>query len=374
MKIHNLLLLALATAPALAQSQDSSYLGIFAETHQTIIAGMKQRQMPKLPPGISLPPSVRAMMPGGPKRMLTVRLWSPGLAPDSATASIVPPSGLQLGQKLDLDIFRPKPAQPAGGGGGTGSSSSNGAPPDLTIKFYWGSSDTVQPGQPKIFNLATMTPGQQMEMASHMKGMNPMASGGASGGNYFYKDGWTTGYWPTDAEPGDIPDNASMAGTFNLNTSFAGNCTIDAPSNVDFLAPITMTSPDLSVKPALDAALAFQWNQIPNALGEYAKAIGFEGKSTLIIWSSADVFDDTLLGNTDYMQMSEVNDAVSKHIFMPGDSTHMTIPAGIFANSEMMMLNMVGYGPGSASSAGSPVPRIQTKTTLSVMVNNKKGR
>jgi hypothetical protein len=218
-----------------------------------------------------------------------------------------------------------------------------------------------------------MTPGQQMEMASHMKGMNPMMGGGGAGGggNYFYKDGWTTGYWPTEAQPGEIPDNASMVGTFNLNTSYAGNCTIDAPSNVDFLAPINMTSPDLSVKPALDAALAFQWDQIPNALGQYAKAIGMENKNTLIIWSSSDIFDDTLLVDTDYMQMSAVNDAVSKHIFMPGDSTKMTIPAGIFANSDFMMLNMVGYGPGSAST-GSPVPRIQTKTTLSVMVSNKK--
>ena len=108
-------LLALAVTPAIANApQDQAYLGIFVETHVMQIAGMPKIEMPQLPPGMKLPANVMAMMPGRPHKTINVRLWSPSIAPNNANAAIAPPSASKLGDKLDLDLFRPTSA-PTGG-------------------------------------------------------------------------------------------------------------------------------------------------------------------------------------------------------------------------------------------------------------------
>jgi len=368
-------LLALAFTPAIANPPgDQAYLGIFVETHATQIAGMKKIDMPALPPGVKLPANVLAMMPGRPHKTINVRLWSPSIAPDNASAFITPPGGAKLGDKLDLDLFRPTSAQGGGGGGFTGP---HGERKDFTIKIYWGSSDTVQPGQPKIFSTKDMTPAQAMQFGAVMRSAMPqMGMGGKrGGGSYFYKDGWTTGYWPTDKEPGEVPDDATLPGTYALTTNYTGNVSIDAPSNVDFLAPIEITSPDLSAKPNLANSLPLQWNGIPNALGIFASAFGMEqDTNTMILWCSSEIYADQIMTDNGYLQMAEVKDAVSRKVFMPGDATNVTIPAGIFKDVDFAALNMVGYGPGTAREEVQPLPRIQTKTSLMVMLGGKKMR
>jgi len=368
------LIFALAATPVFAFGPDQAYFGIFVETHTMQIAGQKVRPMPKLPAGFKLPPNVAAMMPGKPHRILNVRLWSPTIAPENATASVAPPAGLGVGDKLDLEIYRPQ-AAPSGGGGGQGGGQ-QGEHKDFTVKIYWGSSDTVQAGQPKIFSSANMTPDQAQQMGSHMRAMSPMGGmggGPGAGGSYFYKDGWSTAYWPNDQASVEIPDDASLPGTYALSTNYAGNVSIDAPSNVDFLAPIEITSPDLSAKPNLGGSLPFQWKPIPNALGQFATAFGMEkDTNTLILWSSSEVYADQIMSDNGFLQMSEVEDAVQKKIFMPGDATSMIIPAGIFKDADFAMMNMVGYGPGTAKDNVQPVPRIQTKTSLMVMLGGKK--
>lgn len=306
-------------------------------------------------------------LPGKPKRTLDVRLWSPLIAPDGATATLAPPTGLKQGDKLDLELYRPTPAAgpetgPGGPGGGSGQSR------DFTIKIYWGSSPTVQPGQPKIIKLGDLNPEQTRTMMQHAQAMHSAA------GSYFYKAGWTTGHWPTSADPGQIADDASLVGTYSLTSTYAGNVTIDAPSNVDFMAPIEISSPSLDSKVPLDAAIPFQWSSIANALGQYASIMGMEGESTLIVWSSSEVYNDRLMADMGYLQMAEVRERVNEKLFMPGNQTQVTVPAGIFANADIAALDMIAYGPGAARDEVQPVPRIQTKSTLRVILGGKKTR
>src|SRR5438132_5362480 len=94
-------LLALATAGARADGTQA-YLGIFAETASMKMAGMAAPPgLPagfKLPPGVKLPPGAEnALRMFQPHRNLTVRLWSPGIAAESASASLAVPDGLKLG-------------------------------------------------------------------------------------------------------------------------------------------------------------------------------------------------------------------------------------------------------------------------------------
>lgn len=352
-----------ATFVAAGTADDQAYLAILAETHVMQMAGMPKMDMPQLPPGIKMPAGFQ--MPGRPSRTLNVRLWSPTIAPANATAVISPPAGLKQGDKLDLALYRPKPDavddETAPGQGPD-------KVPDFKILIYWGSSETVQPGQPKVISFANLGPEEKAEMRRRS------SQARQSAGSYFYKPNWTTGYWPTDKQKGNIGEDASLVGTYNLTTNYTGNVSVDAPSNVEFLPPIEFSSPDLTRKVNLTSFVPFQWAALPNALGQYASAFGMQGKNTLIIWSSSDVYQEGLMANMDFMQMAEVRQRVADHIFMAPDVTKMTIPSGIFKDADMAMLNMVAYGPGSAREGTNPLPRIQTKSTLMLMMGGKMAR
>lgn len=352
------LALAFAGPAAPKPAEDQAYLAILAETKLMQMVGMPK--MPDLPPGIKLPPGV--VLPGQPQRTLQVRLWSPSIAPQGATAVLAPPAGLKLGDKLNLELYRPTPADENGGKVQGFDPDAN---PEFTIKVYWGSSDTVKEGQPKVIRWAGMTPEQKAEMKRRAKEAQN------SVGSYFYKPNWTTGYWPSGKNPGTIAADAALTGTYNLTTSYTGNVTLDVPADVNFLAPIQLSSPSLENKLNLTGPLAFVWSAIPNNLGQHASVIGMEGKNTFIIWTSAETYSDALLGDTGFLQMAEVKANVQNKLFLTPETTKATVPAGIFKDADFAMLNMSAYGPGAARDETQPLPRVQAKSTLNVMLGGK---
>ncbi len=359
-----LALFLLNGTPVSSVTQDQAYLAILAETKVGRLAGMPPIDLKDLPPGFKLPPEAM-MFAGQPARSLQVRLWSPGLAPSSATASIAPPDGLKQGSSLDLELYRPEAgAQESKTKSKEFDPDSN---PEFTIKFYWGSSETVKEGQPKVIKWTDFTPSQRETMRQSSQEMERVRS-------YFYKPDWTTGYWPTTKQPGQIALDASLVGKYSLTTNYTGNVDIEAPGNVNFLAPISVTAPNIEKKIDLKKSINLAWQEIPNALGLYGSVFAMEGKNTLIIWSSSEVFTDDVWNNMGFLQMAEVRNYVQKTIFMEGNRTKVSIPAGIFQNADMALLNMSGYGPGAALDKAQPLPRIQTKTSLMLMLGGKKVR
>lgn len=350
-------------APTMQQEQ--AYLAILAETKVGRAVGapaISLADLKDLPPGFKLPPEAM-MFAGIPTRVLNVRLWSPSIAPANATASVAPPSGLKQGNKLDLELYRPE-----AGATGTTEKDKDFDPDsisDFTIKIYWGSSETVKDGQPKILKWADFTPSQKEAMRQQSREAKRVNS-------YFYKPNWTTGYWPTKSQQGNIDEKASLVGRYALTSTYTGNVEIEAPSNVDFLAPIEVSSPNLEKKLDLKKSINLAWKEIPNALGLYGSVFAMEGKNTMIIWSSSETFVDGMLDNMGFLQMAEVRDYVSKTVFMEGNRTKVSIPAGIFQNVDFAMYNMSGYGPGAALEKAQPLPRIQTKTSLMIMLGGKK--
>lgn len=341
-------------------NDDQAFLALLAETRVMRMAGMPKIE---LPPGVKLPKGPGTeFMSGKPTRNLNIRLWSPGIAAKDAWASVAPPDGLKQGKKLDLDLFRPEAGKGEGGGEQGEGPGSN---PNYTIKIYWGSSKTVREGQPKVITMGSLSPEQKAVIAEKSKQMR-------SGASYFYKPDWTTGYWPSKKQPGMIDDAASLVGKYALTTNYTGNVEIEAPSDVDFLAGYNLTSPGLEKKPDLMQSLGFVWDSVPHCLGQYASIMGTIGNDTLILWTSSETYVEGMTMPQDYLQMSEVKDYVSKTVFMPGDKTSVDVPAGIFADVDFAMLNMAGYGPGAALDKGQPLPRIQTKSTLMVMLGGKK--
>jgi hypothetical protein len=93
-----------------------------------------------------------------------------------------------------------------------------------------------------------------------------------------------------------------------------------------------------------------------------------------VLWSSSEVFEESLMGDMGFLQMAEVRDYVARTMFMPGNATKVSIPIGIFANADVAMMQMAGYGPGAALETAQPLPRIQTKTSLNLMLGGKQMR
>jgi hypothetical protein len=353
---------------ASARADDKqAFLGVFAETSAMKTAGMpampQMPQMPQLPAGMKPPPGLAAMMSAGrPSRKLVVRLWSPGIAPDGATASLAIPDGLKLGPKLDLSLYRPKPEE----GKETTAAApgdQNAMPTEFTIKRYWGSSPTVKPGQPEVIHFGDLSPEMKAMIRSRAQ-RRPATS------SYFYKPDWTTGYWPAEGPATPVAPDAAMPGHYALTTTYTGNVEIDVPSEVSFLDPVEMTSPDLTQQIPFDQPMAFQWKPIPNLLGSYARITGMIGRNTIIIWSSSEIRTDLGI-SFDYMQMADVKDAVKSTAMMGPDRKDVTVPAGIFQDCDFVSMQMIGYGPGTALEKAQPLPRVQTKTTLTVMLGGK---
>jgi len=361
-----LLLLALLIPTAGFAADNQAFLGMFAETSVSKMAGMPA--MPPLPPGIDLDkmPGMETMMGmGAPKRQFNIRLWSPSIAPKEAFAYVTPPDGLKQGKRLDLELYRPEPEK-VEAAPGEKVKPGEVKVPEFTIKYYWGSSEKVKPGQPKVFSMGDMTPEQKRVMSESAKRAR---SGGES---YFYKPDWTTAYWPTSKQPGKISKDASLLGPFALTTNYTGNVSIDCPSNVDFLAPIDMTSPDLTAQIEFEPPIKFVWKAIPNLLGSHAMITGMEGMKTLVIWSSSEVWSEEMMSvDWGYLQMADVRKYVESTVMMKGDRTDVIVPEGIFKDCDMANFKMVGYGPGVARDNTQPLPRIQTKTTLSIMLGGK---
>lgn len=354
-----LVLLGISMAVAV---ENQAFLGIFVETQTMKMVGMPEMPamegMPDMTAlmGGQVPPGM-AMM--GPKRLFNVRLWSPNIAPKDATATLAIPKGLLLGKSLNLSLYRPEPETGTVTPGGTTPTTI----PNMTIKRYWGSSATVKEGQPVIWSFKDMTPEQQAQMREAARSSDKASS-------YYYKPNWTTGYWPTDKQPGTVKKDAKLQGNYALSTNYTGNIAIDVPDTVNFLNPYKLQSPNFENAIPLQQAITFTWDAIPGVLGSYAQIIGMQGKETLIIWTSSEVRAEPEM-SWDYLQMAEVLMYVKENKFMAPDRTEVIVPAGIFQDCDTVFFRMVGYGPGTALAEGQPLPRVQTKTTISAMLGGK---
>ena len=346
-----LLLLAFALAGA---AENQAFLGIFAETSVQKMVGMPDMSamMGNLPPGM--------VLPGMPQRNLTVRLWSPSIAPKDAFARLAVPAGLKQGKQLNLDLYRPTEVKGKGGNADTGMPDPEQVK-DFTIIRYWGSSPTVKPGQPEIIKFAAMAAADKETVRDQAR---------RTQSEYYYKPDWTTGYWPTAKQPGKITADVVLAGRYDLTTNYTGNVGIDVPETVRFLNPIEFASPNLAQQIDFSKPMVFKWKPIPGVLGYHAAIFAMKGKNTLITWNSSEIkgFESV---STDYMQMSDVLKYVKSTAMMAGDRIEVIVPAGIFNDCDMVMFTMIGYGTGAALAEGQPLPRVQTKTTVSIMLGGK---
>lgn len=348
-----------------AANQDRAFWAVFLDTSVNRNAGMPDMSamLRNMPPEAlrNLPPEARAMMAGGAQRRFSTRVWSPGIAPREAKAEVFPPAGAKLGEKLTLALWRPGDTdEEAAGPGDPGAVQEPQG--KFTIKIYWGSSRTVKPGQPKVVEIdwATLPEVDRARMRQAMEARDSLG----------HRADWTDASWPTAREDRAVEDDARMEGTIRLETNYTGSTSVEVPANVNFLAGIEFSQPDLAELPDLSEALEFKWDAIANCLGYQAQITGMIGRDTLILWYAGEA-EPREQATDDFMQMADVRRLVEEQQFLPGDATAMTAPAGIFVDCDFVNLTMTGYGTGAANDEGQPRARVQSRTRFMGMLGGK---
>lgn len=339
-----LTLLAVGAAP----SQERAYFAVRLTTLNMLIPGA-----PGLPAGVDLeqlPPQVRQQLAGlfGPRRELTVRLLSPGEAPPNAQARLDIPPGLKLGPTLPLEILRPAERRrqnlnvPEPPGGRV----------DMEIRHYWGCAETVPAGQPRVMRIAEASPAQR---ALYERLQRRQAA--------LERPDWTEAVWPNQRNEGPpaIAPDASIRGDHTLRTNYAGEARFTVTPPVDFLEPVTFTSPDARRPIDLKRAIPLAWRRVANALGYQLLAVGMRGRNTLILWTAAPP-EQHLAIQEEFPETAVVREAVAKGALLRPETTACSVPAGIFDGCEPVMVLLTAFGPGQAFEGSGPAVRVQTRS------------
>lgn len=340
---------ALATAVRAQENRDRAYLALWATTQNMSLG------LPALPPGLKLedlPPEAAAALGAfaGPKKELEVRLWSPGTAPAAATATLDVPGGLNLGNTLPLELMRPEARKAEAAK--VQIPEEYRITDDFEIRQYWGCSETVLPGQPKVWKLGDLS------VADREAWKRYQSQGGIE------KPDWTEGVWPNaKSQRGRNPlqKPGSLKGDHKLRTSFLGDVPFQVSGPVDFLDPVVFETPKPG-KADLKQHIPLKWKPIANVLGYHLTAVAPKGRKLLIMWAGGKN-GQGVAGGLQFPQMAEVREFVEKGIYLPPTATACNIPAGIFEGCPQVMIQMTAYGPGQAFEApNSPSVRVQTRS------------
>lgn len=330
--------LLLAAAVACAQSGDKPELTLSADTMKMTIPGLEN---------IKLPPQAQAALGGSgfgsAQRSLSVTLMKPGAPPESPTASLDIPEVLKLGPKLDLQVNQP--AKP----GVEGDPALPGGIPDFVLNRYWGCSQTVRPGQPKVTSTKDLAPGIAAGLARSGRGAR------VNGG----RPNWTDAYWPNGKNPAQnrIQETAALPGKYALHSNFVPGVQFEIPAGVTFLEPVSLTLPQGA--DALDRSVEVAWKPVAGALGYVAMATGMKQPKTMIMWTSAESEDGIAAA---YGADGDPKAQVAKGILLPPDRTKCYIPEAIFKGCQGVSVQLIAIGP-SFTQAGTPAVKVHTRST-----------
>ncbi|MDP2157713.1 MAG: hypothetical protein Q8K68_08410 [Nitrospirota bacterium] len=262
----------------------------------------------------------------GPKRTLLLQLNSPKALPADPEATHDIPPGQKMGSTLPLII--PERDKPVRGD----DDEITYEKPKLRMLMYWGCSETVRQGQPKVLDT------EKMSMIDFGKAMS-----GRRGSRQYppsLRSGWAYAEWPNKKNRKEVPKGSSLQGEHFIHGNYTSDIKFAVGEKHDFMAPVEFTN----VKGGLADSIGFQWKTIPAAIGYFAMALGHNEKTgEMIIWSSSEV-QEPGYGLMNYLAPADVTRLIKEKVVMPHDRTSCAIPKGIFRETGGSMLQFIGYG------------------------------
>lgn len=289
--------------------------------------------------------------------------------PSGTEATQAVPTATGLAPSLPL---LPVKSEPRSTGPGTPGEPEEMQQPKGRILFYWGCSETVRPGQPRVLDFAKASP---QEWGSFMQGRAPRERGAVARPGH--------SIWPNEKDRRNFGRDASLAGEHALSgEGVPPGLRFTLAAAQDFMAPIVLQQ-------AGNAAAVFNlsWQAVPHARAYFLNAMsgGEEsGVTEMVFWSSAEV-PDFGMGLIDYASPANVDQWLREKVLLAPGVTQCAIPAGIFAKGQGGMLRMIAYGP-ELNLAHPPRPsdtkipwepewavRVRTKSTAMTMLGMDAG-
>jgi hypothetical protein len=199
-------------------------------------------------------------------------------------------------------------------------------PPKGKFLLYWGCSETVRPGQPKVLDLQSAT---LAEFGKFMESRRATQRGTHSAAG--------RPIWPSKVDDRALPDGASLVGQH----AFTGQ---GVPESFKFsIAAAQDLMPEIKLRQTdQGGSILLEWNAIPHARAYFLGSMGArEGsETTLVIWTSSEL-PDSGFGLFDYQTNAAVDRWLNDKVLLPPATTRCAVPKEAAAQG---MLRAIAYG------------------------------
>lgn len=268
--------------------------------------------------------ATRGMMPG---RWLDLAVSTQHKPAGTEAVQAIPP-GQAMGPSLTLLPVKAQAEKHTRQGGSVDEVPER---PKGRILFYWGCSDSVRPGQPRILDFAKT--GVE-DYGKFMMGRATRDSGAKAIPGH--------AIWPNETHRQKVPAQASLTGQHALSgDGLPASLQFAIGQAQDFMPKLALASQGGGA-----AASHLTWQKLPTAQAYFLNAMSGSdnaGATEMVIWSSAEV-PEPGWGLMDYASNSNVDKWLKEKVLLPASKTDCAIPAGIFAKAEGAMLRGIAYG------------------------------
>lgn len=264
----------------------------------------------------------------GPRRELLLQLVAPQQTASPEAAHDIP-AGQQMGKSLPLVT----PAQEKGRDyqREPGERPEKIEKPKLRMLIYWGCSEEVAKGQPRVLDTEKMS---MEQFGRSMSSRGPSAQHPPTP-----RSGWTYAEWPNKENSDKVPKDASLVGDQLVRGNYLSDIRFSLDSRRDFMAPVELTT---SGSPA--ASIKVSWKQVPTATAYLATAMAHNQKNgEMIVWSSS-ALPEMGAGLMTYLSNTDVQRFLKERVLLGPDKTSCAIPRGIFKEADGTMLQFIAYG------------------------------
>lgn len=247
---------------------------------------------------------------------------NPSLAEGTQTV----PAGSKLAPSLALLATPPEKARPVPESDDEVTEPEPMERPKGKIYFYWGCSDTVRAGQPKVLDMAKASPTdfgkffqarRATQRGAHQAPGRPV--------------------WPNTRDSRKVPEGASLVGEH----SFSGEGVpegfrIAVAAQQDFMPAIDLKQRDGG------SATLLEWTALPTARAYFLSAMGARAEDEMVFWSSSEV-PETGFGLIDYQTNPAVDRWLTEKVLLAPSVQKCAIPKEVFGERGGM-LRMIAYG------------------------------
>jgi hypothetical protein len=198
--------------------------------------------------------------------------------------------------------------------------------PKGKLVMYWGCSETVRPGQPKVLDLSTATLGEISKFFQSRRATRRGAHLAAG-----------RPVWPSRDDRRVFEEGASIVGEH----SFAANGVPESfkftiPEAQDIMAPMKVRQTDTG------GALALEWQAVPHARAYFLGTMGAlpGGEEGMVIWTSSEL-PESGFGLFDYQTNPAVDGWLKEKVLLPPSQTRCAVPKAAAGEG---MLRAIAYG------------------------------